>query len=151
MIASRKPRAPRIDSAQHVRRKRPVVLCVDDDPNIMRSMELRMQDYQVKLVQSYFGMQGIWSAVQHQPEVIVTDLRMPQGNGDFMIECLKANAQTSHIPIVVLTGLPGNGLRHRMIHMGANGFLRKPVAFDDLMSELSRYVKLEKRSDAALT
>ena len=64
----------------------PVVLCIDDDPHVIEVIQDYLDRYDVKLLPAYFGTQGIWLAALHQPDVIITDLRMPQGDGTTVIE-----------------------------------------------------------------
>ena len=120
----------------------PTVLCIDDDPEISRVIQLRLSNFEVQVERAFFGMQGQWLAVTEKPDVIITDLRMPQGEGEDVLECLKRNTDTAHIPVIVLTGQPGEHLPGRLRSLGAAGFLRKPLHFDDLLAELSRHIKL---------
>ena len=80
--------------------------------------------------------------------MIITDLRMPQGEGEYVLECLKRIADTAHIPVIVLTGERGEDLPGRLSSLGAAGFLRKPFQFDDLVGELSRHIELRARDFA---
>ncbi|MEO2048632.1 MAG: response regulator [Pirellulales bacterium] len=123
----------------------PKVLCIDDDPEISRIIQLRLSEFEVEVERAFCGMQGHWLAVTSNPDVIITDLRMPQGEGEYILECLKRNAETFHIPVIVLTGKSGNDLSGQLKSLGAAGFLRKPFHFDELFNELSQYIKLRSR------
>ncbi|MEI8374357.1 MAG: response regulator [Planctomycetota bacterium] len=120
----------------------PVVLCIDDDPQVFEVIQDYLDRYEVKLLGAYFGMQGIWLAAVHQPDVIITDLRMPQGDGDTVIETLRRNAKTAAIPIIVLTGKSDPGIDNRVRHLGAENCLHKPLHVHDLLAELRRYIEV---------
>ena len=120
----------------------PVVLCIDDDPQVAEVIRDYLDRYEVKLLPAYFGAQGIWLAALHQPDVIITDLRMPQGDGSTVIETLRHNAKTAAIPIVVLTGRTDPGVDSRVRHLGAENCLRKPLHIHDLLAELRRYIEV---------
>lgn len=124
------------------RTRTPVVLCIDDDPRVVEIIQDYLERYDVKILQAYFGAQGIWLAVVHQPDVIITDLRMPQGDGATVIETLKRNAKTAAIPIVVLTCITDPGIDGQVRYLGAENCLHKPLHMHDLLTELRRYIKV---------
>jgi CheY-like chemotaxis protein len=80
--------------------------------------------------------------VVHQPDVIITDLLMPQGDGATVIETLRHNVKTAAIPIVVLTGRTDPNIDRRVRHLGADNCLHKPLHVHDLLAELRRYIEV---------
>ena len=129
------------------RTQTPVVLCIDDDPQVIEVIQDYLDRYDVKLLGAYFGTQGIWMAAIHQPDVILTDLNMPQGDGGTVIETLRRNAKTAAIPIVVLTGKSGPGIYGQVRRMGAENCLHKPLHVHDLLAELRRYIEVRPKLD----
>ena len=125
----------------------PVVLCIDDDPQVSEVIRDRLYDYEVKLLSAFSGMQGLWLAATNKPDVIITDLLMPMGDGATIIECLRQNANTASIPIIVLTARRESGLRRHMNEIGADGFLNKPILFNDLLEELRHYIKVQPKDE----
>ena len=123
-------------------RRTPLVLCIDDDPHVSEVIKDRLDAFDVKLLKAFFGTQGIWMAVTQKPDVIITDLRMAQGDGATVIECLKRNRQTAAIPIVVLTALHEPGLQRHLETIGASSYLTKPIHFNDLLGELHRHIEI---------
>lgn len=124
------------------RTRTPVVLCIDDDPQVAEVIQDYLDRYDVKLLPAYFGAQGIWLAAVHEPDVIITDLRMPQGDGTTVIETLRGSDKTAAIPIVVLTGQSDPGVDSRVRRLGAENCLRKPLHIHDLLAELRRYIEV---------
>ena len=120
----------------------PSVLCIDDDPHVSEVIQDWLDAFEVKLLKAFFGTQGIWMAVTQKPDLIITDLRMPQGNGATVIECLKRKVQTAAIPVIVLTALHEPGLKRELERIGASSCLTKPIHFNDLLSELLRHIKI---------
>ncbi|QDU57328.1 response regulator [Aeoliella mucimassa] len=125
----------------------PRILCVDDDPDLHTNLELRMQIYDVKIERAFYGMQGIVEAAHTLPDLILMDHAMPNGDGEYLLQCIKSNRATANIPIIVLTGMRDPVLRNRLIAGGADVFLNKPIAFDDLVHEMSRFIDLRLRED----
>ncbi len=123
----------------------PKILCIDDDPDITTTILLRLSEFLVDVKQACHGMQGFAIAAQEKPDVIITDLKMPMGDGTLVLESLKRNSQTAHIPVIVLTGQRGEDLPGRMHRLGAVKFFRKPVPFEEMLHELSCHITLEKR------
>ena len=97
----------------------PVILCIDDDPQVVGVVQDYLDRYDVKVLPAYFGAQGIWLAAVEHPDVIITDLRMPQGDGTTVIETLRRNAKTAAVPIVVLTGRTDPSIDRQVRHLGA--------------------------------
>ena len=123
----------------------PTILCIDDDPDVSGAIERRLSRYDVRLIRAYHGMHGYAEALAHKPDVIVMDLRMPSGDGRAILECLRRNRQTSAIPVIVLTGLRDRSLKHRLLSLGANEFLCKPLLLDELTRTLGQFVELRER------
>lgn len=124
------------------RLREPMILCVDDDPDIAMAIEMRLRPYSVTVELAFYGMQGIWEALRKRPDLIIMDLAMPNGDGHYILECLRTNDETSMIPTIVLTGLRDPNLRRQVLRAGADVFLRKPIDFDKLFHNMSRFVTL---------
>ena len=77
-------------------------------------------------------MQGYWVALTKKPDLIVTDLRMPRWEGHDLLECLLANAETSAVPIVVVSGYVTPDERERLEGLGVAAVLDKPASWKDL-------------------
>lgn len=125
----------------------PQLLCVDDDPDFHTSFEVRMRDFDVSIVRAFYGMQGIIEAANTLPDLILLDQAMPNGDGEYLLECIKQNTATAHIPVIVLTGMRDPTLRHRLVESGADVYLNKPLHFDELLHHISRYVDIRRRGE----
>lgn len=128
------PMAPDVDSGLD----QPDVLCIDDDIDFGVSLKLRLAERGLNVCQANTGMQGYRMAFLQQPKAIVLDYEMQDGKGDYVLRRLKENPHTRDIPVIVLTGRPGNALQRRMDAMGAASFFGKPAAWDVLWPELKR-------------
>jgi DNA-binding response OmpR family regulator len=125
----------------------PRVLCVDDDPGIVAAIEMRLRRYDVTVMGSFTGMQGYWEALTHRPDLIITDLRMPQGDGSYLLECLKQNSKTSHIPVLVFSGLRDNDLEERVRHLGGESLLQKPIRGEELVKTIGQFIELREKAE----
>ena len=124
----------------------PTILCIDDDPQIPEAIALRLSQYEVNVLSAFHGMHGFWLAMTDRPDLIITDVRMPQGAGDYVVDCLRNNSDTRDIPVIVLTGQSDAKLEGRMRHLGVDEYFTKPVHFDTLREAIQKYVSLKERS-----
>jgi len=125
------------------------VLCIDDDPGISQAIGIRLSQYNIETLQAYHGMHGFWMAMTERPDVVITDLRMPQGDGQYIVECLRNNSDTLSIPIIVLTGQRDTQLEQQMKKLGIDDYFTKPLDFEQLRDSLARYIDLQEVNVAA--
>lgn len=124
----------------------PTILCIDDDPQIAESIALRLNQYEVNVISACHGMHGFWLAMTNRPALVLTDINMPQGAGDYVVDCLRQNSDTQNIPIIVLTGRRDPQLEHQMRHAGADEYLIKPIRFDLLRDAIAKHLPLRDRN-----
>lgn len=130
-------------------RPRPKILCIDDDPAIPAAITARLMRYDVEMLSAFFGMHGIWQAVTEKPNLIITDMRMSNGSGDYVVECLQGRPDTRGIPIIVLTGRREAAPERMMLELGVQSYLHKPVRVERLLEEVQKFVALQPRPAAA--
>jgi DNA-binding response OmpR family regulator len=121
---------------------RPKIVCIDDDPEISKLVKLRLEPLGIDVVRAFSGMQGYWTCLDTKPRVIITDLSMPDGEGNYLVHRLKFNPATESIPILVLTGRDNPAVRRQMLSLGADGFLTKPLVMSELLTQLRRHMDL---------
>lgn len=131
--------------------KTPILLCIDDDLQIIEAIQLRLQDYDVEVHTAFHGMHGYHEALTRKPDLIITDMRMPQGKGDYVVECLRNNADQHYVPIIMLTGQRDPTLEGRMRRLGIQEFFTKPMRFKELHKAIIKYIPLHERDDACLS
>ena len=123
----------------------PTLLCIDDDPQISEVIKLRLSQYEVNVLSAYHGMHGFWLAMTNRPDLIITDIKMPQGAGDYVVDCLRNNSDTRDIPVIVLTGGRDPKAESGMRRLGVDEYFTKPVQFDKLREAMRRHIKLKER------
>jgi CheY-like chemotaxis protein len=114
------------------------VLVVDDheDTRQMSLIVLRSQGFNPSAAPG--GDEAFARAVEEQPDVIVTDLAMPEGDGWDLIAKLSSDPRTKAIPVVMLTACATETVRERAKTEGLAAFFFKPCAPDVLAAELRR-------------
>jgi len=73
------------------------------------------------------GIEGLALAVEHQPDLILMDIRMPDLNGTEAVRKLREDERTAAIPVVALTSSTMKGDRERFLADGFDGYLEKPI------------------------
>jgi CheY-like chemotaxis protein len=121
------------------------ILCIDDDSVIIQSIALRLKPYGIKVKGADNGEQGYLSATTAPPSIILLDLKMPNGQGNVVLNKLKENPDTKDIPVVILTMESTTGVQHQILSLGADGFVTKPVYWPELFAQIGRYVQLPKQ------
>ena len=114
------------------------VLVVDDheDTRQMSLIVLRSQGFDAAVAEG--GDAAFDRACELGPDVIVTDLAMPDGDGWDLIQKLASDARTKDIPVVMLTACATEAVRSRAKREGLAAFFFKPCAPDVLAAELRR-------------
>lgn len=120
------------------------ILCVDDDPDIQTTVELRMRAFDVEINHAFYGTQGYYEAIKCRPDLILMDLAMPNGSGEYLLDGVRQNATTAGIPVIVLTGMRDPALKQRILSAGADVYLQKPAQFDDLLHQIGRFIDLRR-------
>lgn len=126
----------------------PLVLVVDDDPDMTRLVTGALSSTGVVPVAAYDALQGMVVAQKEMPSLIIVDLHMPAGGGFKLLEKLRNSAKTSSIPVLVVTADTASDLPRRAEELGARGFLRKPIDLVKLVDVVSRFLFPERYATA---
>ncbi|MBV8757989.1 MAG: HAMP domain-containing protein, partial [Deltaproteobacteria bacterium] len=112
-----------------------VLLVVEDDPTFAMTMLEMARASGFKGVVAQGGHQALELARSVKPDAITLDLKLPDLDGWVLLDRLKHDAATRHIPVHIVSGLDEE---RRGLNSGALGFLQKPVTSDDLKVGLSK-------------
>ncbi len=121
------------------------ILCIDDDPVVVRSIAIRLQPYGIKVKGADNGTQGYLLGVTAQPNLVLLDLKMPNGEGNYVLGKLKDNPRTKDIPVIILTMDKTAGMQRELLALGADAFLTKPMNWPELFAAMGRCIKLPKQ------
>jgi CheY-like chemotaxis protein len=84
-------------------------------------------------------------ALEHKPDIILLDLRMPRYSGYELCQTFSSFSSTQLIPIVVVSGEAGAQTRQFCRQLGAAAYFEKPVDFDALGMRLQNFLKSRRR------
>ncbi len=117
------------------------ILVVEDDPTIRELVRLHLSSASYEVLTAVDGLQGLQFAVSHRPDVIVSDVQMPNMDGFGMLAAVRANEQTASIPVIFLTALDDRESFRKSMNLGADDFLTKPVKRADLLNAVTGRLK----------
>jgi len=116
------------------------VLCIDDDPEYVHALQIRLESRGIAVLRATTGLDGFCYAVGEPADAILLDYQLPNGCGDYILEQLKVNPATKSIPVIVISGSKDRALEYALINGGAFRFMHKPLDFEELMSELRKHL-----------
>jgi DNA-binding response OmpR family regulator len=112
------------------------VLVIDDDPDILLLCRLNLGSAGMDVLEARGGEEGIAASLAELPDVIVLDLMMPQVDGIEVLRRLKAEPQTSTIPVVVITAKVLGDDQDLTRALGADIVMMKPFTMRELTTRV---------------
>jgi signal transduction histidine kinase/DNA-binding response OmpR family regulator len=126
------------------KKEKEVVLVIEDNIHLLQYMQFLLEDeYDVEMAVN--GQEGIEVAIDTIPDLIISDVLMPVKDGFEVLETLKSDTKTSHIPIVLLTALASVEDRIAGLEKGADAYLSKPFEEKELLAVLHNLLQQRNR------
>ena len=126
---------------------KPSLLIVEDNPDVRQYLIACLEDdYQLTLAEN--GRIGIEMAIEQVPDLIVSDVMMPEKDGYELTTTLKNDERTDHIPIVLLTAKADFDSRMSGLEKGADVYLAKPFEKRELLVRLEKLLELRRKLQA---
>lgn len=104
---------------------KPLLLLVEDNQDMRRFMQLALKG-EYNVMEAENGAVGIEKAIKYTPDLIISDVMMPEINGFGVCKTLKENVSTSHIPIIMLTACSLDEEKSMGFESGADAYIPKP-------------------------
>ena len=110
------------------------ILLLDDEPDLLRALSVRLRAAGYQCDTARNGKEGLAKIAQQHPDLVITDLIMPQIDGAQFIRYLRADTRTSNIPVIVLTAVPKHSNLPLDQELGVTRVIHKPFDSDELIS-----------------
>ncbi|NCD69749.1 response regulator [Mucilaginibacter agri] len=120
--------------------EKPLVLLIEDNDELRLFMKQLLCD-SYRIITATDGAEGVSFAIEQIPNLIITDLMMPNLNGYQVTDQLKSDEKTSHIPIIILTAKTDKDSRIDGIKTGADAYLAKPFDEPELMAQIENLLR----------
>ena len=128
----------------------PIILVVDDTEDNLDLLEFALKRKPVKMLRASSGMACLSIAKETKPDLILLDIQMPEMDGFETLKRLRANPETSKIPVIFLTAQKKDPESiAKGLAMGADQYLTKPIDTEELLVR-TRMLILLKRAEAEL-
>ena len=114
------------------------IMIVDDDPHVIESLEVLLRDAGFTVVMEAKGAAALGRAREESPSLILLDLMLPEMPGMEICRALKGDADTSTIPIIMLTGKSKEGDKICGLEAGADDYITKPFNPRELVLRIHR-------------
>jgi DNA-binding response OmpR family regulator len=125
---------------------RPKILFVDDEADMVSTVECRLKWADFDVVTASNGKEGLDKAVTEKPNLILLDSNMPVMNGCEMLERLRKNPQLKDIPVIMLTAMCDAQDIAKASSYGIADYITKPFDFTELMEKITNILKNKNRS-----
>ncbi|MEP3482394.1 MAG: response regulator [Fuerstiella sp.] len=110
------------------------VLIIDDDPDVRTGTRVRLKAAGYKTLEAENGFKGIAMAIEHVPDAILLDVRMPKMDGLTALKLMQNNAITKDTPVVMLSASHVD--QTEALDSGAKYFLSKPYQGSQMLASI---------------
>jgi two-component system, cell cycle response regulator len=118
-----------------------IVLIADDDPMILRLLEVSLTAAGHSVVLAEDGREALDLVTQEDPDILLLDGMMPELTGLEVLEALKNDDTTKDMPVVLMTALTEREEIDKGLDLGATEYVVKPFAPKDMITIVNRLTK----------
>jgi signal transduction histidine kinase/ligand-binding sensor domain-containing protein/DNA-binding response OmpR family regulator len=120
----------------------PLVLIVEDNADLRQFIRLSLRENLVcRVLEAANGQEGYRLAQEHLPDLVVSDVMMPQMDGIELCRRLKTDEKTSHIPVILLTAKASGDSKVAGLQTGADDYLTKPFGVRELVARIDNLIE----------
>jgi CheY-like chemotaxis protein len=125
------------------------ILCVEDEQDIRENISDILRDEGFEVFEAGNGKEGFESFLQNNPDIIISDIMMPELDGYGLLKLVRENktAHASSVPFIFLSALGQKDDIIKGVNLSANDYLIKPIDFDLMIAKVrekaANYIKLQ--------
>jgi len=118
-----------------------LILIVDDNENNRKLARDVLEFAGFTTMEASGGVEAVALTMEHQPQLVLMDIRMPDLNGSEALKLLREDPRTAEIPIVALTSSTMRGDEQRFLAEGFDGYLAKPISVREFPDQVRSYLR----------
>ena len=118
-----------------------LILIVDDNENNRKLARDVLEFAGFSTVEATGGVEAVALTLEHRPDLVLMDIRMPDLTGTEALKLLREDSRTAEIPIVALTSSTMRGDEERFITEGFDGYLGKPISVREFPDQVRGFLK----------
>jgi two-component system alkaline phosphatase synthesis response regulator PhoP len=123
------------------------ILVVDDEPHIVRLVEVNLQRAGYDVVKAMDGVEALEQVKAEKPDMVVLDVMMPRMDGFTVLKHLKADPETQEIPVIMLTAKAQDADIFKGWQSGVDSYLTKPFNPMELLTFVKRIFESQEYDD----
>ena len=120
------------------------ILIVDDEPNIILSLEYLMKREGFEVAVAGDGERALQAMAEHRPDLVILDVMMPRLNGFEVCQRIRAQPAWSGVPVLMLTAKGHEAEAKKGLALGADAYVTKPFSTRDLVAEIRRLLEVRR-------
>ncbi len=121
----------------------PKILCVDDEPEILKFLEAVLAPKGYEVIKAENGEVALEKLKEERIDLVISDVRMPKMDGFEVCRRIKEDDRYRNIPVVIITGLTANKERIKGIEAGAEDFISKPFDPEEILARIKMLLKVK--------
>ena len=118
-----------------------LILIVDDNENNRKLARDVLEFAGFSTVEATGGVEAVALTLEHRPDLVLMDIRMPDLSGTEALKLLREDSRTAEITIVALTSSTMRGDEQRFLAEGFDGYLAKPISVRDFPDQVRGFLK----------
>lgn len=115
------------------------ILIIEDNEQNLYLLTFLLEQYGYLVLQARDGLEGIETATQLVPDLILLDIQLPEMDGYTVARLLRTYDFLKHVPIVAVTSYAMVGDRELGLAAGCNGYIEKPINPDTFIDEIMAF------------
>ena len=114
------------------------ILLVDDEPSVLKTVTRRLQMNQYDVITASDGLEGLDRAMVDKPDLIISDVMMPNMDGYTFVNKLRSKPNLAHIPVIILTAK--DKMQDLFLFQGIKhyDYIVKPFESDELLQKITQ-------------
>lgn len=125
-----------------------LILIVEDNEKNLKLVRDLLQFKGYRTLEAKTAQDGISLAESGQPDLILMDIQLPDGDGITALRQLREEARTASIPVVALTAFAMKNDRERFLEAGFDGYLDKPINVKEFPEKIRQFCEQGHKSDS---
>ncbi len=122
------------------------LLLIDDEPDILEFLSYNFRKRNFEVITGHNGLDGLGKAIENNPDIIITDILMPNMDGIEFCKEIRKLSNFNKTPIIYLTALNDDYKVLYAMSTGANQYVSKPISFEYLYLIVNRVLQESKQN-----
>lgn len=134
----------RIRAVKEKEKDKSVILIVEDNADLRKYISQNLLSY-YQIIEAENGKDGLDKSIEYIPDLVISDLMMPELDGVEMCSLLKKDPRTSHIPLIMLTAKADRDSKLESLETGADDYIIKPFDAEELQVRVKNLIEQRKK------